>query len=88
MDTVRKCTVSCFLCGFLLIKFDQYLGVAFDALIKFLICIGCLFDLNTMAYDLAWLNFTIHNQISQIFVVLLYRSLAASHRAYQEALNN
>src|SRR5579862_4048361 len=66
------------LSGFL-VELNQNLGVALDAFIELLIRFGGFVDWDAMADNLAGLCLAVHNQISKIFVVLLYRSLPAAH---------
>src|SRR6185312_2788935 len=60
-------------------KADQHFGVAFDAAVEFIVGIWGLVYVDVMGNDLAGIGLSIHNQVAQIFVVLLYGSLSAAH---------
>src|SRR6185437_8763338 len=60
-------------------KADQHFGVAFDAAVEFIVGIWGLVYVDVMGNDLAGIGLSIHDQIAQVFVVLLYGRLSAAH---------
>src|SRR6185503_6123620 len=65
--------------GCALPKANQHLGIAFDALIELVVGFGSIIDLDMMAHNPDGFSPAAHDQIAEIFVVLLNRSLTATH---------